>query len=160
MEDKNKSVAEEKFTSFLKMKKLRKTPERFAILDKILSINDHFNIEALHLALEKDAYHVSKATVYNTMDLLCECGLVRKHQFGDQQAQYEKVVGKGGINHQHLICTECGKIKEVKDPEFIAYLNSKKYNAFTISYFSICVYGVCNNCLRKMKRKLKEKNKK
>lgn len=144
-----------KFTSYLEGKKLRKTPERYAILDKIFSTNDHFDVESLYLSLEKDAYHVSRATVYNTIDILVDCGLVRKHQFGNQQSQYEKVVSS--INHHHLICSECGKIKEVKDPEFLGYMNSKKYPAFTISYFSLYVYGVCNNCLRKIKRKNTQK---
>lgn len=155
VEDKIKIAAKAKFTSYLEAKKLRKTPERFAILDKIFSINDHFDIESLYLSLEKDSYHVSRATVYNTIDILCECGLVRKHQFGNQQAQYEKV--GSATNHQHLICTECNKIKEVKDPEFLAYMNSKKYPAFSISYFNLYVYGLCNNCLRKIKRKEKGK---
>lgn len=161
VEDKTKIIAKAKLTSYLESKKLRKTPERYAILDKIFSTNDHFDIESLYLSLEKDSYHVSRATVYNTIDLLCECGMVRKHQFGNQMAQYEKV--SAAINHHHLICTECGKIKEVKDPEFLAYMNSKKYPAFSISYFNLYVYGVCNNCLRKNKRiekeKLKEKQK-
>ncbi|MEF9924601.1 MAG: transcriptional repressor [Muribaculaceae bacterium] len=155
IEDKSKIAAKTKFTLYLEGKKLRKTPERFAILDKIFSINDHFDVESLYSFLEGDFYHVSRATVYNTIDLLCDCGLVRKHQFGNQQAQYEKV--GGAVNHHHLICTECGKIKEVKDSEILGYMNSQKYPAFTTSYFSLYVYGLCNNCLRKMKRKNKVK---
>lgn len=155
IEDKSKITAKTKFTLYLESKKLRKTPERYTILEKIFSINDHFDIESLYAALEVDSYHVSRATVYNTIDLLCDCGLVRKHQFGNQQAQYEKVGGM--VNHHHLICTECGKIKEVKDSEFIGYMNSKKYQAFTTSYFSLYVYGQCNNCVRKLKRDKKLK---
>lgn len=151
IEDKSKINAKAEFTRYLEKKKLRKTPERYAILDKILSQNDHFDIEFLYHNLEADSYHVSRATVYNTIDLLCDCGLVRKHLFGNQQAQYEKV--GGGVNHHHLICTECGKIKEVKDNEFLAYMNSKKYPAFTTSYFSLYVYGLCNNCIRKLKKR-------
>ena len=150
VDEKTKIAAKAMFISYLEGKKLRKTPERFAILEKIYSTSDHFDIESLYLSLEKDSYHVRRDTVYNTIDLLCDCGLVRKHQFGNQQAQYEKV--GGAINHHHLICTECGKIKEVKDPEFIGYMNSKKYPAFTISYFSLYVHGICNNCMRKLKR--------
>lgn len=150
MEEKNKTMARMKFTAYLESRKLRKTPERFVILDKVFSTNDHFNIEALYSMLENDSYHVSRATVYNTISLLCDCGLVRKHLFDNNQAKYEKVCS--ALNHHHLICTECGKVKEVKDPEFLGYMNSKRYNAFTISYFSLYVYGVCNNCLRKMKK--------
>lgn len=154
VEDKSKLTAKNKFTLYLKSKNLRKTPERFAILDKILGINDHFDVEKLYIMLEKDSYHVSRATVYNTMDLLIDCGLVRKHQFGNHQSQYEKV---SSGNHQHLICTECGKIKEVKDPDFIAYMNARKYTAFTTNYFQVYIYGICNNCARKLKREAKLK---
>ncbi len=154
VEDKSKLTAKNKFTLYLKSKNLRKTPERFAILDKIFGINDHFDIETLYSLLEEDSYHVSRATVYNTMDLLTDCGLVRRHQFGNHQAQYEKV---SSGNHQHLICTECGKIKEVKDPDFIAYMNARKYTAFTTSYFQVYIYGICNNCARKLKREAKGK---
>lgn len=153
VEDKIKIAAKNNFDKYLKSKGLRKTPERYKILDKIYSINDHFDVDSLYLSLEHEAYHVSRATVYNTVDLLCECGLVRKHQFGNQQAQYEKV--GGAVNHQHLICTECGKIKEVKDPEFLGYMNSKKYPAFSTNYFSLYVYGICNSCARKLKKEAK-----
>jgi Fur family ferric uptake transcriptional regulator len=148
VEDKTKISARNKFTVYLTEKKLRKTPERFAILDKVFSINDHFDIDTLYGLLEKDSYHVSRATVYNTIELLCDCGLVRRHQFGGQTAKYEKV----SINHLHLICSECGKIKEVKDAEFMRYINTRKFPAFTASYFTLYIYGICNACARKAKR--------
>ena len=154
LDEKVKTNAFERFTEYLRQRKLRNTPERSTILGKILSIDDHFDVDSLYLSLEKDTYHVSRATVYNTVNLLCECGILRKLQFGDQQAQYEKLLSKA--NHHHLICTKCGKIKDVKDPEFVLYMNSKKYNAFTISYFSFYVYGICNNCLRRLKQSKKQ----
>lgn len=156
IEDKSKITARNKFTLYLESLNLRKTPERFAILDKIFSINDHFDIESLHGMMEADSYHVSRATVYNTIGLLIECGLVRRHSFDNQQSKYEKV-GVSSPNHQHLICTECGKIKEVKDNEFSAYMNARKFTAFTTSYFQLYVYGVCNNCIRKKKKESKDK---
>lgn len=157
IEEKNKIMARNKFTLFLNSKQLRKTPERFAILDKIFSINDHFDIESLHYMMESSSYHVSRATLYNTINLLIECGLVRRHIFDNQQSKYEKVINNS-LNHQHLICTECGKIKEVKDNEFSAYMNARKFNAFTTSYFQLYIYGVCNNCIRKRKKEAKKNN--
>lgn len=156
VEDKAKISARNKFTLYLKSKHYRKTPERFAILDKIFSLNGHFDVESLYGMLEEASYHVSRATIYNTIDLLIDCGLVCKHSFDNQQSRYEKV-GSSSPNHHHLICTECGKIKEVKDNEFSAYMNARKYNAFTISYYQLYVYGICNNCIRKKKRKAIEK---
>ncbi len=136
------------FTIFLEAKKLRKTPERFAILEKILKMKVHFDVEELYLSLEDDAYHVSRATVYNTIDLLCECGILRKHQFSSQQAHYEIAGG----NHFHLICMQCGKIKEVKDDEFLTTVMMRKYSAFTPSYFSAYLYGLCSTCVRHNKK--------
>lgn len=159
MEEKSKISAKNKFTLYLESKNLRKTPERFAILEKIFSLNEHFDVETLHGILEKDSYHVSRATVYNTMGLLIDCGLVRRHNFDNQQPKYEKV-GVTSPNHHHLVCTECGKVKEVKDLEFSAYMNARKYTAFTTSYFQLYVYGICNNCARKKKRVLKTKTNK
>ncbi len=151
-EDKIKQSVRNTFTEYLHSKKLRKTPERYAILDKVFDMTDHFYIESLYTALESEAYHVSRATVYNTIELLIDCGLVRRHQFNNQPAQYEKITGIGN-NHHHLICTQCGKIKEVKDPELMKMMNARRYPTFHTAYFAIYVYGVCSRCQRKNKKK-------
>ncbi len=150
-EDKIKQSARNTFTEYLRSMKLRRTPERYAILDKVFDMTEHFYVESLCTALEGSTYHVSRATVYNTIDLLIDSGLVRRHQFGNQPAQYEKVVGIG--NHHHLICTQCGKIKEVKDAELVKILNSRRYPTFHTSYFAIYVYGMCSKCQRQTKKR-------
>lgn len=151
-EDKIKQSVRTTFTEYLHSKKLRKTPERYAILDKVFDMTDHFYIESLYTTLESEAYHVSRATVYNTIELLIDCGLVRRHQFNNQPAQYEKITGISN-NHHHLICTQCGKIKEVKDPELLKMMNARRYPTFHTAYFAIYVYGVCSRCQRKNKKK-------
>lgn len=141
------------FNRFLEQKRLRKTPERFAILKKAWQIGQHFGVEELHSALESDSYHVSRATVYNTIDILVQSGVLTRHQFGSGESRYEPAKG----NHIHLICTRCGKIQEVDDkgdhlPEL---LNGKRYSSFEPAYWSACIYGVCGACSRKMRRKTK-----
>lgn len=139
-----------RFDRFLDEKKMRKTPERFAILKRILTFQSHFTIETLMQSMEEDSFHVSRATLYNTIQLLVEAQLVRRHVFEGLQVQYEKA---GATPHSHLICTSCGKVKEVRDANFISYMNARKFTAFTTDFYSLYVYGTCSTCARKMKKR-------
>lgn len=139
------------FTRYLIEKKLRKTEERYAILKCICHISGHFDMGLLHRKLEEMNFHVSRATVYNTVDVLVDCGLVVRHQLAAQAVQYElRMLAE---THLHLICTKCGEIRELKDAMLKRNVGSLKIPRFTPEYHALYIYGLCSKCKYRLQRR-------
>lgn len=129
------------FSAYLIQNGHRKTPERFAILSEIYGYNGHFDVETLYEKMKSNNYRVSRATLYNTIELLLACNLVTKHQFGKNLAQYEKA--HGSKQHDHLIFTDSNEVKEFCDPR-IQQIKTTIEELFDvdIQHHSLYFYGI------------------
>lgn len=144
--------------NYLEMNNHRKTPERYTILKAIYSINGHFTLEELGDKLVNELnFPVSRATLYNTLNLFLELRLVIRHRF-QGTTKYEACYDNN--SHCHQICTMCGKVTEVKSPEIIMAVDNMHLKRFRKDGFTLYVYGVCSSCQTKItKRKKIEKTK-
>lgn len=144
----------EKFRQYLAARHLRRTPERFALLDKAITMTGHFGADVLYDTMEAAGYHVSRATIYSTLELLVDCGLLNRHRFGSRKTCFEVALG----SHFHLVCNVCGRIREIEE-ERLLHLESMALDGFKPTYCSTMVYGICRECSDKINNdNLKPKN--
>ena len=132
--------------------RLRLTKQRSAIVQTFLEMQPHVTTEELHQELMRRRYPVGIATIYRTLNLLCQWGVAQQRQFGAGPALYELHENlHSHRHHDHLICTSCGKIIEFKAPKIEA-LQSKvaaQYR-FAIHHHKHELYGLCADCKGKV----------
>ena len=158
MKDSILKAVERILDNYLEMNNHRKTPERYAILRAIYSMNGHFTLEELNDRLAQELkFPVSRATLYNTLNLFLALRLVIRHRF-QGSTKYEACYDKN--SHCHQICTMCGRVIEVRSPEIIMAVENMHLKRFRKDGFTLYVYGVCSTCQAKItKRKKLEKQK-
>ncbi|WP_005037865.1 Fur family transcriptional regulator [Holophaga foetida] len=135
---------EARFEVFLRERKLKLTGERMAILAAVFQRASHFDAESLHAELKGAGADISRATVYRTLDLLVQCGLVRKHSLGATHASYEAAQDE---HHDHLVCIQCGKVLEFFRPDLEKLQESIcRERDFQPFHHSLQIFGLCSRC--------------
>lgn len=130
---------------YLELKGQRKTSERFVILKEMYNCDEHMDVDTLHFRMRLKNYKISKATIYNNLDMLIDAGLIRKHQFGRGKAYYERSFFRG--NHDHVILTDTEEIKEFYDARIETIKETiEQILDVTIESHSLYFYGTRNTC--------------
>ncbi|MBQ7211423.1 MAG: transcriptional repressor [Muribaculaceae bacterium] len=154
-EQKNNLI--EAFDAFLSKKHLRRTPERRAVLEKVVEITGSFSAADIHDILQAENLTLSLATIYSTFALIEEFGIIRRQDYSRRKALYERTGNSPktfrATNQCHLICTSCGKTRIVTDAELTRYVAGLIFPRFTTTHTSINIYGICPSCNRKNKSK-------
>ena len=148
MKENVKATVRSILTNYLEQNSLRKTPERFAILDAVYDFDNHFTLEELSDKLnDEERFPVSRATLYNTLKLFLELRLVIRHRF-QGATKYEACYDND--SHCHQICTVCGKVTEFKSVQITRAISSLHLRRFRKDGFTLYVYGICSTCQAKL----------
>ncbi|MDP6569880.1 MAG: Fur family transcriptional regulator [Candidatus Marinimicrobia bacterium] len=135
----------DKFKIALKKEGLKNTPQRVAVLEEIIKDEGHRESEEIYLALKNQGRHVSRATVYRTMDILVSNGFARKLNLGDGRARYESKVNSP--HHDHLVCIDCGLIIEFMDQEIEDIQEEiADQHDFVLKRHIHQLFGLCKTC--------------
>ena len=133
---------------YIKSKGLRYTPEREAILEEIFSKHEHFDVDALYLRLKKKQPKISKASIYRTIPLLLESGLISEVYFEDGHLHYEHI--HGHKHHCHMRCLGCRKVIEFYERR-LEEVQEKvaKQHGFMVTGHKLELVGYCQDCVEK-----------
>ncbi len=138
--------AHKQFETYLAKHEGRYTQQKRAIAEAIFNQQYHFEVDELAEQIRKSVGRFSRATVYRTIKLLLDAGLIQKIPTRDGRVYYEKKLDSDPITH--FICNVCGKIEELKDTGLNDRLTAIcDQKGFSGEYMSLHVYGQCSRCL-------------
>lgn len=143
-EGKRKSEAESRLRHYLSQYHLRCTPERLVILGIVMATRAPFRPADLLRALADRDFHISQATVYNTLKLLEAASIVRRRPSSEAIEIFEYV--ESADEHLTLVCSRCGRSREVRDSELVKFLKLRRYPSFVMSGFDLFIHGLCSRC--------------
>jgi len=138
------------FLDFIRQQGMRVTRERMVLFDEIFDRHGHIDAEDLLAGMQSRGVKISRATVYRNLDLLVECGLVRKYRLGHDRFLFEHV--HRGQHHDHLVCLECGRVAEFVSPG-IAALQTEicRAHGFVPDQHTLQISGLCNGCAERQR---------
>lgn len=137
--------------AYLEASGLRATRERDLILEATYELGSHYDADQLHRYLLDKGIKVSRATVYNTLQLLAEIGLVRRYTFGEGRTLYEWSLGRR--QHDHLLCMDCGALIEFCDPQMGSVVEAVgRFFQMRPTYHELVIYAHCEkpDCPRRV----------
>ena len=146
---------QQQFDDYLAGKHLKRTEERHMVLKAICTFQGSFDVNMLLNRLQKKQFAVSRATIYNTLEILIDAEVIIRHPFNGSVQQYE--LSCLLANHTHLVCTQCGSIRKISDKEQPPIDPSAiRKNRFTPAYYCLYIYGQCAKCRQQQKGKNKK----
>ena len=144
------------FDTYLERKHLKRTEERHKVLEVICTFKGPFDVNMILDLLQKKQFTVSRATIYNTLEILIDADVVIRHPLNGNTQQYELCCLS--TNHTHLVCTQCGSIRKISSQEQPIDPSIMRKNRFMPAYYCIYIYGQCAKCRQKQKGKDKKRN--
>ena len=147
-----------RYDSFIQVNKLKSSKRRDLIFNHITQIQGHFTADEIYQALFKIDPEIGIATVYRTIRLLVDCGILLEHTFGEKKGFFE-VIDMNSEHHDHLICNACGKIIEFKSD----IIDDDKQrivaqHQFKIKSHKLEIYGICSKCQQQNKKSIYQKS--
>lgn len=134
------------FRRYLRDQGLPITQQREIIAEVVFNSNEHQSVEDIEAKLRSQDDRIGKATIYRTLEMLVKSGLVAEHDFGEGFKRYEHLFGQAPVR-EHLVCTECGKVKAIDTPELQRlHQEVAEKQGFMPARYRMTIYGICRDC--------------